>query len=49
MPAGTYSSPFRAPRWDGRNDLGENVGSGLYIMELNAGDHHSTRRMLMVK
>ncbi len=35
--------------WDGRNDLGESVASGVYLYRLQAGDVDETRRMVLVK
>ena len=48
-PAGDYLSRFRAAYWDGRNDAGEAVSSGLYFYTLQAGESRSTRRMNLVK
>ena len=48
-PAGDYLSRSQAAYWDGRNDAGEAVSSGLYFYTLHAGDSHSTRRMNLVK
>jgi hypothetical protein len=49
MPAGRYRERARAPRWDGRNDLGEHVGGGVYIAELRAGSHVERRRLVLLK
>ena len=38
MPAGIYQSRSRAAYWDGRNDVGESVASGIYFYTLTAGD-----------
>lgn len=35
--------------WDGRNDRGETVPSGIYIYELRAGIYVNAQRMLLVK
>ena len=48
-PGGDYLSRSRAAYWDGRNDAGEAVSSGLYFYTLQAGDSRSTRRMNLVK
>ena len=47
--AGTYSAPDRAAYWDGRNDDGETVGSGVYFAELKAGDTRRTQRLVLLK
>ena len=47
--AGMYRSRSRAAYWDGRNQLGEPVASGLYFYTLTAGDFTETRRMLILK
>ena len=46
---GMYQSRSRAVYWDGRNQLGESVASGLYFYTLTAGDFTETRRMLILK
>ena len=46
---GTYQSRSRAAYWDGRNELGEPVASGIYFYTLTAGDFTATRRMLIRK
>lgn len=35
--------------WDGRDDRGVTVGSGLYFYKLQAGDAVATRKMLLLK
>ena len=47
--AGIYHSRSRAVYWDGRNQLGESVVSGLYFYTLAAGEFTATRRMLILK
>ncbi len=41
---GSYSAT-----WDGRNQRGETVASGMYIYRLKAGDFLQTRKMLLLK
>ncbi|MDE0085347.1 MAG: T9SS type A sorting domain-containing protein, partial [Candidatus Poribacteria bacterium] len=48
-PAGNYTVRSRAAHWDGRNNDGEKVASGIYFYQLRAGDYEHTRRMLIVK
>ena len=47
--AGVYKHRSHAAYWDGKNDLGETVASGLYFYTLTAGDFTATRRMLILK
>ncbi|MYK22318.1 hypothetical protein F4054_08660 [Candidatus Poribacteria bacterium] len=47
--AGMYHSRSRAAYWDGRNEVGEPVASGVYFYTLTAGDFSATRRMLIRK
>ena len=47
--AGTYQSRSRALYWDGRNQHGESVASGLYFYTLRAGEFTATRKMLIRK
>jgi len=43
-PAGAYSI-----QWDGRNDAGNSVASGVYIYKLQAGSNVAARKMLFIK
>ncbi len=47
--ASTYNSRSRAAYWDGKNDFGEPVASGVYFYTLTAGDFTATRKMLIRK
>ena len=47
--AGIYESRNKAIYWDGKNDLGENVASGVYFYHLTAGGYSATRRMVILK
>ncbi len=49
QPAGIYQSRSRAAYWDGTNEVGESVASGLYFYTLTAGDFTATRKMLVRK
>ena len=47
--AGIYTSRSEAVYWNGRNDIGELVTSGIYFYTLRAGDFSDTRKMLILK
>ncbi len=47
--AGLYQSRSRAAYWDGKNEFGESVASGVYFYKLTAGDFSATRKMLIRK
>ena len=47
--AAVYESRSKAIYWDGRNNLGEQVASGVYFYHLNVGDYSQTRKMLILK
>ena len=47
--AGVYQSKSRAAYWDGRNEVGEPVASGIYFYTITAGEFTATRKMLIRK
>ena len=47
--AAVYESRSEAVYWDGRNEVGEPVASGVYFYHLSAGDYSATRKMLILK
>ena len=47
--AGFYQSRSRAAYWDGRNDLGVQVSSGVYFYQLSTRSDHQIKRMVIVK
>ena len=49
QPAGVYQSKVRAAYWDGRNELGESVASGVYFYTLTASEFTATQKMLIRK
>ena len=44
-----YTSRSEAAYWDGRNEAGERVSSGLYFYHLQAGSFSDMRKMLIIK
>lgn len=48
-PAAVYQTRAKAIYWDGRNDFGERVASGMYFYTLTAKDFSATRRMVILK
>ena len=48
-PVGYYLTRERAAYWDGRNETGEPVSSGVYFLRFIAGDFAATQRVVIVK
>ena len=46
---GKYYQRSRAAYWDGKNEAGESVASGVYFYTLTASDFTATRKMLIRK
>ena len=47
--AGLYANRSDAIYWNGRNNHGEQVASGVYVYRLTAGEYSASRRMVIVK
>ncbi len=47
--AGDYTDRSRSAYWDGRNEHGESVASGVYFYTLKTNDYTETRKMLILK
>ena len=47
--AGVYLSRSEAAYWDGKNDAGERVSSGVYFYQIQAGDFSAMRRLVILK
>ena len=47
--AGYYTDRTQAAYWDGRNNLGEPVGSGVYFYQLQADHFSAMRKMVILK
>ena len=48
-PIGIYQTRTHAAYWDGKNQIGEPIASGVYFYTLTAGDFNATRKMLIRK
>ena len=48
-PAGFYVGRDKSAYWDGRNESGESVSSGIYFYQIQAGDFSATRKMTILK
>jgi hypothetical protein len=48
-PAGFYTTKDRAAYWDGKNEAGEQVTSGIYFYTIQAGDFTATKKMVVAK
>ena len=46
---GSYMQPSTAAYWDGKNDAGEAVSSGIYFYTLQTNNFSATRRMVILK
>lgn len=45
----TQTAGYKIVFWDGKNDKGENVASGVYFYKLQYGDLKQTKKMLILK
>ncbi len=46
---GPMVSGFHTVEWDGMNEHGQKVSSGLYLYKLTAGSHIDTKRMMLIE
>ncbi|MBM3324306.1 MAG: T9SS type A sorting domain-containing protein [Calditrichaeota bacterium] len=44
-----YPAGVHHIEWDGRNDAGTSVGSGVYFYQMRSGDFVATRKMLLLR
>jgi hypothetical protein len=47
--AGSYTVKERSAYWNGKNDIGERVASGVYFYHIQSGSFHTTKRMVILK
>jgi hypothetical protein len=48
-PKGFYTSKDKAAYWDGKNETGELVSSGIYFYSIQAGSYTATKKMIIQK
>lgn len=48
-PAGFYTDKSKAAYWDGKNEAGEQVASGIYFCTLQAGDFRATKKVVVAR
>jgi WD40 repeat protein len=48
-PAGLYIDKAHAVHWDGRNNVGERMASGIYLYVLHASEFRAIKRMVIIK
>ena len=49
LTAGSYRQTEKAIYWNGKTETGEQVGSGTYFYQLQAGNYTETRKMVILK
>jgi len=47
--AGSYTSKEKAVHWDGNNEAGEHVSSGIYFYTIQAGSYSDTKKMVITE
>lgn len=45
----TRAAGYHSVIWDGRNDEGQEVGSGIYFYQMTTGDFSASRKMVLLK
>jgi flagellar hook assembly protein FlgD len=40
---------YHAVRWNGNDENGDSVGSGMYIYKMETDEYRQTRRMILLK
>jgi hypothetical protein len=47
--AGIYTTKEKAVYWDGRDNFGQKLSSGVYYYTLQTGEFRATRKMVILK
>ena len=47
--AGAYRDRERAAYWDGKNESGEQIASGVYFYQIRTGNYREMRKMVILK
>ena len=47
--AAAYENRSKAIYWDGRNEFGESVASGVFFYHLSAGEYSAIKKMVILK
>jgi flagellar hook assembly protein FlgD len=47
--SGEYAPGYHSKAWDGTDDTGKTVPSGVYFIKFNAGDYCVRNKMLLIK
>jgi flagellar hook assembly protein FlgD len=47
--SGAVAAGRHEVRWDGHNERGESVSSGIYFVRLDAGKVEATRKMVLLR
>ncbi len=49
LATGKYAPGEHVAEWDGRNEAGQQVASGVYFYTLRAGSFRQTKKMLLLE
>jgi flagellar hook assembly protein FlgD len=47
--AGQYLNREKSAYWDGKNEAGERVSSGVYFYSIQAGSYNAIKKMIVTK
>ncbi|MDP7279009.1 MAG: FlgD immunoglobulin-like domain containing protein, partial [Candidatus Poribacteria bacterium] len=45
----TQDAGYKSVIWNATNDHGKPVSAGVYLYQIQAGDYHATRKMVVLK